>query len=236
MNAIMLKVEHLSKTFNNEQVLEDINLHICAGEIYGLIGKNGAGKTTLMKILSGSLTKFEGIFQFWDSEKMNTPSKLCSTLIDGTAYYPELDATDNMRIYASMTKDCDNETIRTLLKKVGLDPDSKKRVKEFSLGMKNRLGIAMALCGNPRFMILDEPMNGLDPTGMKQMSKVLIEESKKGTTIIISSHMLNEMSQIASRFGFIKAGSIVKERLKSDMEKLGENIEQLYSEYVEDEV
>ena len=141
-----------------------------------------------------------------------------------------------MRIYALMTKDCDNETIRTLLKKVGLDPDSKKRVKEFSLGMKNRLGIAMALCGNPRFMILDEPMNGLDPTGMKQMSKVLIEESKKGTTIIISSHMLNEMSQIASRFGFIKAGSIVKERLKSDMEKLGENIEQLYSEYVEDEV
>lgn len=108
-------------------------------------------------------------------------------------------------------------------------------MKAFSLGMKNRLGIALALCGNPQFMILDEPMNGLDPTGMKQMGKVLIEESKKGTGIIISSHMLNEMSQIASRFGFIRAASIVKERLKSDMENLGENIDQLYSEYVEDE-
>lgn len=117
----------MPKTFNTEQVLEDINLRICAGEIYGLIGKNGAGKTTLMKILSGSLTKFEGTFQFWDGEKTNTPSELCSTLIDGTAYYPELDATDNMQIYASMTKNCDNETIRALLKKVGLNPDSKKR-------------------------------------------------------------------------------------------------------------
>lgn len=235
MKSIILETRNLSKRFNTEQILKNINISIQPGEIYGLIGKNGAGKTTLMRILAGSLSAFEGTFQYAGEEKANKPSRFCSALIDGTACYPELSAIDNMRVYSAITNTDGDQTIDGLLNKVGLNPKLKKRVGAYSLGMRNRLGIAMALYGNPQFIILDEPMNGLDPTGMKHISELLIEESRKGTGILISSHILSQLSQTASRFGFMKEGMIVKELPKTDMQDLGENLDQLYSEYVEGE-
>lgn len=207
----VLRIINLSKIYGNQKILDNINITIEKGDIYGLIGKNGAGKTTIMKIISGSSSFDKGTINLFNSENLNEGRQKLGCIIENPAIYPNMTAYDNIKVYNKLLGIKDNKNIIELLNKVGLDPFLKKKSKKFSLGMKQRLAIAIALVGNPEFLILDEPINGLDPIGIREVRKLLLELKENGVTIFLSSHILGEMEKVATKFAFIDDGKIIKE-------------------------
>lgn len=221
---MIFKCEKLSKFYGDKKAVDEVSFTITKGEIIGLIGENGAGKTTLLKMLCGHIKPTDGKMMFDDN-------LVIGGLIENPGIIPYLIADENLRAkQLFLGKDNAEERIK-LLNLVGLKLD-KKKVKNFSLGMKQRLGIALAAVGNANFLILDEPLNGLDPTGILEIRELLkkmsVEEEK---TVIISSHLLEELSKVATRFLFIKNGKIV---YSCDRNSIPENLslENLYLKYV----
>ena len=230
----ILEIKNVTKSYKNHKVLVDVSMSINKGDIYGFVGKNGAGKTTLIRIISGLISKDSGEFSLFDtpSESKNIIKerrRVCS-MVEAPSIYPELSAKDNMKMQCLITGK-DFSYIDELLSFVGLENTGKKFAKDFSLGMRQRLGIAMSLVNEPELMLLDEPINGLDPEGIKQIRELLLKMNKeKGITILISSHILTELSLFATRFGFIDKGIIIKEATIDDIKNETSNTCYLYTD------
>ncbi len=220
MREIILKTNNLTKKYKNFIALDNINITIQKGDIYGLIGRNGAGKTTLMKTITTLTNKTEGSFSLFGSEDELTESKRrIGCLIESPAFFDNLTAYQNLKYYSIQKGIVNEKQIDKVLKTVDLFKEKNKKFKKFSLGMKQRLGIAFAILDNPDFIILDEPINGLDPIGIKEIRdtlKKLNEEEK--ITILISSHILSELYLIANHFCFIDQGRIIKDVSKEELD------------------
>ena len=221
MNEIILKTNNLSKSYKNFTAINQVNIQINKGDIYGLIGRNGAGKTTLMKIITTLTNKTNGEFELFnhkDNDLAQTKRRI-GCLIENPAFFSNLSAYDNLKYYAIQKGITDNNQIIQSLKLVGLEDTKNKKFKNFSLGMKQRLGIAFAILDNPDFIILDEPINGLDPIGISDLRdtfKRLNEE--KNITILISSHILSELYLLATRFCILEQGHVIKELTKEELD------------------
>ena len=231
MNMISLK--HIHKSYGEHQVLKDVNLSIRHGEIYGLIGKNGAGKTTLFKIILG-LTEFEqgklSIAGSKSKSTLTTGRKKIGFFI-GKNFFDYLGAKDNLEYYRRMKGIKNKKEVDRVLQLVGLS-DVTEKFGSFSMGMKQRLGIANAMLGNPEILILDEPVNGLDPQGIADIRSLLLHLNQKyGTTIIVSSHILSELEHTATRFGIIDHGRVLKEITHEDLKIRNDRIEIAVSDY-----
>lgn len=211
----VLQTYGICKSYKNKSVLENVDITINRGDIYGFVGKNGAGKTTLIRILSGLSVPTSGKFELFgissDSRDIVKARKRICSMVENPAIYPELTAYDNMKAQCLILKK-PFSVIKENLDFVGLGDVGTKKAKNFSLGMRQRLAIAVALIGDPELMLLDEPINGLDPEGIKQVREMLLKlREEKGITILISSHILSELSLLATRYGFIDNGRMLKE-------------------------
>ena len=221
MKEIILKTNNLTKKYKDFVALDKINIEIDKGDIYGLIGRNGAGKTTLMKIITTLSNKTSGgftLFNHNDNDLIETKKRIGS-LIENPAFFPNLSAYDNLKYYAIQKGITNYEQINESLKLLGLEDAKKKKFKNFSLGMKQRLGIAFAILDNPDFIILDEPINGLDPIGISDLRDTFKKLNKeRNITILISSHILSELYLLATRFCIIEKGKVVKELTKEELD------------------
>ena len=204
----VLTVNNITKIYGRQKALDSVSLDFEKGKIYGLVGNNGAGKTTLLKILCGLAKATDGNYHFTNqSEKVTI-----GALIEKPGLFGDMTAFDNLKAKAiAIGYKCDNQEIQNLLDLVGLGDVGKKAVSKFSLGMKQRLGIALALVGNPPIILLDEPVNGLDVQGVIDIRNLLLKiRQELQTTMIISSHMLDELARTADILCFIKEGRLVE--------------------------
>ena len=213
---LVLETNNLDKKYKDFKALNHTNIHIEKGAIYGLIGKNGAGKTTLIRIICGLQAPTNGTYTIYgennNSNNIASVRKRMGAIIETPSIYSEMTARDNLIEQYKLVGMPSLDGIDDLLKLVGLNNTGKKKAKHFSLGMKQRLGIAIALSNNPDFLILDEPINGLDPQGIIEIRELILKLNKeKRITILISSHYLHELSKIATHYGFLDNGSIIKE-------------------------
>ena len=213
----LITTKDLCKAYGGKLVINNVNMHIPEHSIYGFVGENGSGKTTIMRLLTGLAEPTSGSFTLFGVEnkdgKIFKVREQVSAIVETTSLIPSMTARDNM-IYQELYLGAlqSEEQRQELLKKVHLDQVGNKKVKNFSLGMKQRLGIAMALMNHPKLMLLDEPMNGLDPEGIAELRELLIElNQKEGITVLISSHILSELEKIASCYGFISHGHLLEE-------------------------
>jgi len=212
----ILETKGLCKYYGDNLVVDNVDLHVKKGEIYGLLGRNGAGKTTIMKMIMGLVRVSSGEIYLFDKNIINNQKALyprIGCLIESPGFYPNMTAYQNMHAFADLRGSVHEKSIEDALNVVGLPIDGKKIFSEFSLGMKQRLGVAHAIMNDPEFLILDEPTNGLDPIGIAEMRdfiKRLSEERE--ITILLSSHQLNEIEQIADTVGIIRNGRLLEER------------------------
>ena len=207
----VIETRSLTKRFPGKCAVNKVDMHVEKGAIYGLIGKNGAGKTTAMKMLLGILEPTEGEITLFGSKDLAKERKRIGSLIEAPGLYKNYSAYENMKRFSLLTGSSDEE-IRRLLELVGLGKVGEKRTRAFSLGMKQRLGIAIALLGDPEVLILDEPTNGLDPAGIKEIRDLIVKLNKeRGVTFMISSHLLDELGKIATAYGIINDGKLVEE-------------------------
>ena len=216
-NMDLITTNELCKTYSKKLVINHVNMHIPESSIYGFVGENGSGKTTIMRLLTGLAEPTSGTYELFGL-KNNDPRifekrKNISAIVETTSLVPTLTAKQNIRYYELYTGITLTEADRdALLSKVHLENVNNKKVKNFSLGMRQRLGIALALVNNPALMFLDEPMNGLDPEGIAELRDLLIELNQKdGITVLISSHILSELEKIATCYGFISHGKLLEE-------------------------
>lgn len=222
----ILETYNLEKRYQNFKALSNLNIHVKKGSIYGLIGKNGAGKTTLMRLICGLQKPSYGSYKIGgipnENKEIIKMRKRIGAIIENSSAYLDMTAVENLKEqYKVIGLPFNLDNLNEILKLVGLNKVGKKKVKKFSLGMKQRLGIAIALIGNPDFLILDEPINGLDPEGIIEVRELILKLNKeKGITFLISSHYLDELSKIATHYGFLNNGQIIQE-ITSD--KLEEN-------------
>ena len=216
----LIVTQNLTKMYGDKAAVSSMDMHVKQGDIYGFIGRNGSGKSTTLKMLCGLAFPTQGSIRvFGQSLSRESVRKRIGVLIESPGLEGGRSAYENMYLKASLMGIVDpGKEIRELLTLTGLNPDNKKLVKRYSMGMKQRLGIAMALLGGPDLLILDEPINGLDPEGMNQLRTLLVDlNQKKGVTILVSSHILGELSKMATRYGIIKDGCLVKEISKEEL-------------------
>lgn len=220
----VLETNGLSKRYRAFTALNGLNMHIPKGSIYGFVGRNGAGKTTLIRLICGLQEPTSGSFILYGAK--NTDTKIerarrrMGAVVESPAVYPDMTAEENLRQQYLVLGMPSADGIAELLHLVGLDGTEKKKVKNFSLGMRQRLGIAVALAGNPDFLVLDEPVNGLDPQGIIEMRELILKLNREhGITVLISSHILDELSRLATHYGFIDGGRMVKEMSAEELEK-----------------
>ena len=210
MNYV-IETTNLTKKFPNKLAVDNVSMHVEKGDIYGLIGRNGAGKTTIMKMILGTLFPTSGYITLFSDRDLNKQRRKIGSLIEAPGLYRGCTAYENIKRFSLLYGGTDEE-IKKLLRFVGLQDTGKMKVGHFSLGMKQRLGIAVALLGNPEILILDEPINGLDPSGIKEIRDIIIKLNKeKKVTFVISSHLLDELGKIATRYGILSDGQLVDE-------------------------
>ncbi|HGO3110341.1 TPA: lantibiotic protection ABC transporter ATP-binding subunit [Staphylococcus aureus] len=214
-----LVTENISKWFKNQDVLKHINITLENNEVYGLLGINGAGKTTLMKIICGILQQDSGEILLDNQPMKRNDLHKVGSLIETPTTYNHLSAQDNLKIVC-LNESVDFSEIKNVLSLVNLNVDKKKKVKDFSLGMKQRLGIAMALIKKPEILVLDEPSNGLDPYGIQELRELLKLLTEQGTSIIISSHILSEIQVLADHIGIIHEGELKYQQRNNKDENL----------------
>ena len=213
---IILKTNNLTKKYGHNIAVNNVNMTISKAEIYGFIGKNGAGKTTFMKMVLSLTYPTSGSIELFNGEKSKDALKKVGSLIESPGLYKGATAYENMYRFSIIYGG--REKINELLELVGLSKVGKKKVKDFSLGMKQRLGIAISLLGDPEFLVLDEPINGLDPAGIKEIRDVILKiNKKKGTTFLISSHLLDELSKVVTKYGIIDNGCLIEEVSKEEL-------------------
>ena len=220
----ILETKALEKKYGNFKVIDNLNMHIQKGAIYGLIGKNGAGKTTLIRLICGLQKPTNGMYAIYgvlNTDKQITKMrKRVGAIVETPSIRIDADAEDNLKEQYKILGLPSEDSLKEILTLVGLSNTGKKKAKHFSLGMKQRLGIAIALVGEPDFLILDEPINGLDPEGIIEIRELILKLNKeKGITFLISSHYLDELSKIATHYGFLNKGSIIKEISKQELEE-----------------
>lgn len=228
----IVEIKEVFKTIDKEEILSGINLQIAEGEIYGFLGPNGAGKTTLMKCMLSLLTITSGSIEIFGKNLQEHREEILSqvgSIIETPSFYENFTAKEILEIHAQyMGKTITESDIIRALRMVGLKNTTKK-VKDFSLGMRQRLGLARAFLTKPKLLILDEPINGLDPMGIKEIRNLLLSLSKEhGITILISSHILSEISQIADRIGFIKNGEMAEQVSMKEIRRENIDLEEYF--------
>ena len=222
MNYI-LQTNNLTKKYKNFHALNGLTMHVPKGSIYGLVGKNGAGKTTLIRLICGLQEPTSGDFTLYGidngSKDIANSRRHMGAVVESPAVYMDMTAEENLKQQYRILNIPSFDTIPELLKLVGLENTGKKKVKNFSMGMKQRLGIAVALVGDPDFLVLDEPINGLDPQGIIEMRELILRLNReRQITILISSHILDELSRIATHYGIVDGGHMVKEMTAEELE------------------
>ena len=221
MKDIILRTNNLTKKYKDFTALNNANITINKGDIYGLIGRNGAGKTTLMKVITTLTNKTNGEFYLFDKDDsdLTETKRRIGCLIENPAFFENLTAYQNLKYYAIQKGIVDYSQIDKVLDLVKLSDSKNKKFKTFSLGMKQRLGIAFAMLDNPDFVILDEPINGLDPIGISELRETLKKLNEESNiTMLISSHILSELYLLANKFCFIEKGKIIKELSKEELD------------------
>lgn len=209
--SVVLKTTDITKKYGEKIVLNKVNMTINKGDIYGFIGKNGAGKTTFMRVILSLTEKDSGDFNFFEGKSLKDVGLKIGSLIENPGLYENATVYENLKRF-SILYGVDEEAITNVLKIVDLEDASLKKVSMLSLGMRQRLGIAIALLNEPEFMVLDEPVNGLDPEGIRCIRDLIIKLNKeKNVTFLISSHLLDELSKIATRYGIINNGVLIEE-------------------------
>lgn len=219
----ILTTNAITKQYRKVKALDGLTMHIPRGSIYGIVGRNGAGKTTLIRVICGLQEQTSGDYSIYSidsrDEKIVTARRRMGAVVEKPAFYSDLTARQNLEMQYTMLGLPSFDGIDALLKLVGLSDTGQKKAKHFSLGMKQRLGIAIALCGKPDFLILDEPTNGLDPQGIIEMREMILELNReRHITVLISSHILDELSRLATHYGFIDKGRIVQEISAAELE------------------
>ena len=219
----VLTTSALSKTYRKFEALKDLNIHIPKGAIYGFVGRNGAGKTTLIRVICGLQEPTSGEYAIYGisnkDRKISKSRHRMGAVVETPSIYLDMTAEDNLKQQALVLGMPNYDSIPEILKLVGLENTGKKKARNFSLGMKQRLGIAVALIGNPDFIVLDEPINGLDPQGIVEIRELILKLNREhGITVLISSHILGELSKLATHYGFIEKGHIVKEISADELE------------------
>lgn len=220
----ILETNQLEKTYHHFKAINNLNIHVPKGSIYGLIGKNGAGKTTLIRLICGLQKPTNGTYTIYNvpntDKRILNVRKRMGAIVETPSIRLDATAEDNLKEQYKILGLPSLDNLSEILKLVGLNETGKKKTRNFSLGMKQRLGIAIALVGNPDFLILDEPINGLDPEGIIEIRELILKLNKeKGITFLISSHYLDELSKIATDYGFLNAGKIIKEIGKQELEE-----------------
>ena len=204
----------LSKRYKDKWAVDHLDLLVEQGDIYGFIGRNGAGKSTTLKLLCGLARPTQGEALIFGKPVRDTVARRrVGALIEQPGLYPDLSGRDNLRLYATLLGlDSPDKQVDEILETVGLSPREKKPVRHYSMGMKQRLGVGLALLGGPDLLLLDEPINGLDPEGIREMREMLLRLNReRGLTLVISSHILGELSKIATRYGIIQEGRMVEQ-------------------------
>lgn len=223
MSDYLIETKQLTKIYGEQAAVKNINLHVKRGKIYGLLGRNGAGKTTTMKMLLGLTQPTSGEVKIWGKPLRENEKKLLpriGSLIESPGFYPNLTATENLRIFATLRGVPNRNAIKDALDLVGLPYKDKKLFSQYSLGMKQRLAIALAVMHDPELLILDEPINGLDPIGIAEVRSFIRELcDARGKTILISSHILSEISLLADDVGIIDHGTVLEEESLEELEQ-----------------
>ena len=222
----IIKTENLTKLYNGNPAVDGVSITVNEGEIYGFVGRNGAGKTTVIRMLAGLAKKSSGSFSLFgipdNNPAITAARRNMRVMVETATLHTGLTAVQNMTIQCKLLGQ-DTKCIQKLLYDVELDRTGKKPVKNFSLGMKQRLAIAMAMVGEPKLLILDEPTNGLDPEGIFKVRELLVKLNREmGVTILVSSHILTELSKFATCYGFIERGRLIKELTAEELAAEGD--------------
>lgn len=220
----ILQTENLCKSYGKFKALDNLTINVPKGAIYGMVGRNGAGKTTLIRIITGLNNPTSGEYSVMgvknSDKKILEVRRKMGAVVETPSLHPEMSAKDNL-IQQTKALGISDEKLDDILRLVGLANTGKKKAKNFSLGMRQRLGIAFSLVGDPEFLVLDEPINGLDPQGIMEVREMIIRlNQEKGITILISSHILDELSRLATHYGFIERGHVMKEMSAEELENV----------------
>jgi len=223
MSEYILRTNHLSKRYRNDFALKNVNVSIKKGEIYGFIGQNGAGKSTMLRLVTGLGFPTSGSIELFGNDNPNeitAAQKRMGAIIENPALFPNMTAYENLEVHRLQKGIPGRDCIHQTLELTGLKDTGKKKAKNFSLGMKQRLGIAIALLSDPEFLILDEPTNGLDPMGIVELRELIKKLNReKGLTVFISSHILSELHQLATSFGIIHQGKLLEELTAKELDE-----------------
>lgn len=213
MNKYVIETKQLTKTYGEQTVVNSVNIHVKQGQIYGLLGRNGAGKTTIMKMILGLTDITSGEVDVFGQNIKGREKRVyprIGAIIETPGFYPNLTGTENLEIFAKLRGTAAPNAVKNALEIVGLPYRDKKLFSKYSLGMKQRLGLAAALLGKPKLLLLDEPTNGLDPAGIQEMRELICSLPETlGITVLISSHLLSEIDQMASHVGIINQGALI---------------------------
>lgn len=225
MSEVILKVNNISKHYGQQKVLDNVSLTVNRGDIYGFVGENGAGKTTIIRVVTGLIKPDNGDYELFgvssnDVASLNKAKQKLSAIVESPSIYANFNAMDNLLLNQAILGIKNEKKAKELLDLVGLsNVDINKKAGNFSLGMRQRLGIAMCLSTNPEMMILDEPLNGLDPEGIVEVRELILKLNReKNITFMISSHILTELNLVATRFGIISHGRMINEISRAEME------------------
>lgn len=223
METSVLQTTALTKQYHHTKAVDHVDMNIRQGDIYGFIGQNGAGKTTLLRMVTGLIFPTAGsvtLFGQTEGKGLQAARKRIGCIVEGPAFYPKMTAQQNLEYYRIQRGIPDKGAIGKALQTVNLADTGKKQYRQFSLGMKQRLGLALAIMGRPDLLILDEPINGLDPTGIVEFRSIITTLAREhGMTIMISSHILTELAQVATRYGIIHGGQLVREMSHGQLEE-----------------
>ena len=219
----VLTTQNLSKSYSKFQALDHFTMHVPKGAIYGFVGRNGAGKTTLIRLICGLQSPTAGSYSIYGidykDKRISKSRRRMGAVVETPAIHMDMTAAENLKQQYLLLGMPSYEGIDDLLALVGLENTGKKKARNFSLGMKQRLGIAIALAGDPDFLVLDEPVNGLDPQGIIEIRELILKLNReRGITVLISSHILDELSRLATHYGFIDKGRMVKEMSAAELE------------------
>jgi bacitracin transport system ATP-binding protein len=221
MNDIIKSVD-LTKTYKGKPVVQDVNLNVKKGDIYGFIGRNGAGKTTTIRMILNLVEPTSGQIKLFGEtvtdKNMHFNLRKIGAIIETPGFYTNLSARENLDIHRLMMNISDKSSIETGLATVGLSEEGNKKVRNYSLGMRQRLGIARALLHKPELLLLDEPINGLDPQGVVEIRELILKIAAQGTTIFVSSHILSEVEKIVTRIGILNKGKLLEEVSKENFQ------------------
>ncbi len=220
----VLETTGLTKRYGRFTALDGLTLHVPKGSIYGFVGRNGAGKTTLIRIVCGLQSPTEGDYALYgvphSDPAIHRTRQRMGAVVETPSIYPDMTAADNLKQQYTILGMPSYDGLDELLELVGLGDTGKKKARDFSLGMRQRLGIAVALCGSPDLLLLDEPVNGLDPQGIVEIRELILTLNReKGITVLISSHILDELARLATHYGFIDKGRMVRELSAAELEK-----------------